>query len=60
MPWMRHPRAALDAYLDGELDLSRAPRIATHLVECSGCREKARATARMQSSLRTMAECSTS
>lgn len=59
MLWMRHPRAALDAYLDGELDLPEARRIATHLVQCPGCRDKARTTARVRSSLRTMAERST-
>jgi anti-sigma factor RsiW len=45
-------RRAVDPYVDGELDLSAATRIAHHLAECEGCRQMAETVLAIKRSLR--------
>jgi anti-sigma factor RsiW len=55
MRWFRHPRRALDAYLDGELDEDEAGRVESHLAVCSVCRGRHTVMGQVRSALRSMA-----
>lgn len=56
MRWIRHPAAALDAYVDDELDEAEADRVAEHLERCPLCRRRLGLTVQVRRSLRAMAE----
>lgn len=56
MRWIRHPGAALDAFVDDELDDADAAKVADHLEHCPLCRRRLGLTVHVRRSLRAMAE----
>ncbi|WP_430300536.1 zf-HC2 domain-containing protein [Rhabdothermincola salaria] len=55
MRWFRHPRRALDAYFDTELERRATRRVEVHLAECARCRNHLETMRRVRRSLRSMA-----
>jgi anti-sigma factor RsiW len=47
----RRFRRAVDPYVDGELELTAATRMAHHLAECEGCRQMAETVLAIKRSL---------